>query len=550
MTLITITTVGYGEVHPLSFCGRIFNSFLIFFGVTMMLLAVGGMTQVIIELELTQYFGKRRTRKMIDKLQDHIIVCGFGRVGRGAAHELQRAGVPFLIVDKSEDRVEWAMRDGMLAVLADATDDETLKHAGVLRAKGLIATLQSDADNLFVILSAKALKPTLQVSARVASEQSEKKMRLAGADYVFAPYDMTGNRMAQVMLKPHVFQFIDFTTKGMGLDVGIEQFSVPASSEFASKSLAESKIRKELGVIVLAIRKSDGRMLFNPPAEAEIEAGDYLIVMGEAANLQQAGAAAGRGARVKVLTAAQMRDVDRRTAELGIPEHHSDGECRASRGRVSGTRVCAARGAAHRGGVRQGQQWRRWVGCGAAALSRVSNRSGCASCWQAIRTDAGRCAGELQDAGGRGLPRVSGDHARDADGDAGHRRGAGNWPRRAGQRESGRVDRAINRDFPLADVVAVDVPSGAASDSGDFPARRWCSAKHTVTFTALKPCLVFAARLRIGWQSPCRARLEARRSLYENDEDHARASPSRRILRGCSGRAQAIRTKACMATCW
>jgi voltage-gated potassium channel len=287
MTLITITTVGYQELHPLSFHGRIFNSFLIFFGVTMMLLAVGGMTQVIIELELTQYFGRRRTTKMINKLHDHIIVCGFGRVGRGAAHELQRAGVPFLIVDKSEDRVEWAMREGMLGVLADATDDETLKQAGVLRAKGLIATLQSDADNLFVILSAKALKPSLQVSARVASEQSEKKMRLAGADHVFAPYDMTGNRMAQVMLKPHVFQFIDFTTKGMGLDVGIEQFSVPASSEFASKSLLESKIRKELGVIVLAIRKSDGRMLFNPPAEAEIEAGDYLIVMGELASLRK-----------------------------------------------------------------------------------------------------------------------------------------------------------------------------------------------------------------------------------------------------------------------
>jgi voltage-gated potassium channel len=287
MTLITITTVGYEEVHRLSFRGRIFNSFLMVFGVTMLLLAVGGMTQVIIELELTQYFGKRRTRKMINKLEDHIIVCGFGRVGRGAAHELRRAGVPFLIVDKSEDRVEWAIREGMLGVLADATDDETLTHAGITRAKGLIATLQSDADNLFVILSAKALKPGLQVAARVNSEQSEKKMRLAGADHVFAPYDMTGNRMAQVMLKPHVFQFIDFTTKGMGLDVGIEQFSVPASSEFASKTLLETQIRRDLGVIVLAIRKSDGSMQFNPPAEAGIQAGDYLIVMGEFANLRK-----------------------------------------------------------------------------------------------------------------------------------------------------------------------------------------------------------------------------------------------------------------------
>ena len=287
MTLITISTVGYGEVHPLSPAGRVFNSFLIFFGVTIMLLAVGGMTQAIIELELNQYFGKRRTKKMIDLLHDHYIVCGFGRVGRGAAAEMQRAGVPFLVVDRNDERVEWAMKLGMLAVLADATDDQTLQDAGVLRAKGLIATLQSDADNLFVILSAKALKPTLLVSARIASEQSEKKMRLAGADYVFAPYDMTGNRMAQVMLKPHVSQFIDFTTKGIGLNVGIEQVRVAASSEFASKTLQQMQIRRDLGVIVLAIRKSDGRMLFNPPAEAEIEGGDFLIAMGETANLQR-----------------------------------------------------------------------------------------------------------------------------------------------------------------------------------------------------------------------------------------------------------------------
>jgi voltage-gated potassium channel len=287
MTLITISTVGYAEVHPLSYAGRIFNSFLIFFGVTVMLLAVGGMTQAIIELELNQYFGKRRTKKMIDHLKDHYIVCGFGRVGRGAAVELQRASAKFLVVDRSEDKVEWAMKLGMLAVLADATDDVTLREAGVLRAKGLIATLQSDADNLFVILSAKALKPSLLVSARIASEQSEKKMRLAGADYVFAPYDMTGNRMAQVMLKPHVSQFIDFTTKDIGLDVGIEQVRVSATCEFASKTLQQMQIRRDLGVIVLAIRKTDGRMLFNPPAEAEIEGGDFLIAMGESANLRR-----------------------------------------------------------------------------------------------------------------------------------------------------------------------------------------------------------------------------------------------------------------------
>lgn len=287
MTLITVSTVGYAEVHPLSHAGRVFNSFLIFFGVIIMLLAVGGMTQIVIELELNQYFQKRRAKKMIESLHDHYIVCGFGRVGRGAAAELMRARVPFLIVDNNEERVEGAIHAGMLAVLADATSDETLRDAGIMRARGLIATLQSDADNLFVILSAKALKPTLLVSTRIATEQTENKMRLAGADYVFAPYDMTGNRMAQVMLKPHVFQFIDFTTKSIGLNVGIEQLRVPVSRGQVSTCLEDLQIRKEQGVIVLAVRKSDGQMLFNPPADAAIDDGDYLIVMGEADNLRR-----------------------------------------------------------------------------------------------------------------------------------------------------------------------------------------------------------------------------------------------------------------------
>src|SRR5690349_77254 len=195
MTLITITTVGYAEIVHLGRIGRIFNSFLIFFGVTVMLLAIGGMTQTVIELELNQFFAKRRIKRMIDKLENHYIVCGYGRVGRGAADELKRSGVPFLVMDRNEDKVERAIRNGMLAVLADANQDENLLDVGIQRAKGLIATLSSDADNLFLILSAKALKPELQVSARIAEEGSEHKMRLAGADYVFAPYDITGNRM-------------------------------------------------------------------------------------------------------------------------------------------------------------------------------------------------------------------------------------------------------------------------------------------------------------------------------------------------------------------
>jgi voltage-gated potassium channel len=287
MTLTTVTTVGYGELHQLSFAGRVFNSGLILIGVITMLLAVGAMTQTIIELELTEFFNKRRVKGMISKLDGHVIVCGFGRVGRGAADELRQAGIPFVVVDHSEERVERAMREGMLGALADASRDETLRDVGIDRAKGLIATLSSDADNLFLILTAKTLNSRLQLSARVSEESSEAKMRRAGADFVFAPYNSTGHRMAQAIVRPHVQQFLDFTTRNIGLDVGIEQVQVGHRCAFAGKSLAEMAIRRDTGVIVLAIRRGSGEMLFNPPPESMVSSGDHLIAMGEAQGLRR-----------------------------------------------------------------------------------------------------------------------------------------------------------------------------------------------------------------------------------------------------------------------
>ena len=282
MTLITITTVGYEEIHPLSQGGRIFNSFLILFGVSTMFFAIGGMTQIIIELELNQYFGKRRIRAMIENLSNHYIVCGYGRVGRGAATALRNAGVSFVIIDRNDDKVERAIHDGMLGVQADANSDDTLRDVGIMRAAGLIATLSTDADNLFLVISARTLNPELKISARIAEITSSDKFRRAGAEYVFAPYDITGNRMAEALIRPHVYQFLDFTTRPgeLGLNVSLEQVPVSETSELAGQSLRHLQLRRDLGIIVLAIRKPDGNMLFNPPAEAEICGGDCLIVMG------------------------------------------------------------------------------------------------------------------------------------------------------------------------------------------------------------------------------------------------------------------------------
>jgi voltage-gated potassium channel len=287
MTLITITTVGYREIHELHRAGRIFNSALIVFGVSTIFFAIGAMTQTIIELEFSEFFGRRRIKRMIDKLDKHYIVCGFGRVGRSAAAELERAGVPLAVVDRNPEKVERALGAGIAAVRGDSTRDETLVEVGIARAKGLVAALATDADNLFLILSAKAMNPGLKVAARVGEEEAEEKLRRAGADTVFSPYASAGQQLALSLLRPHVVQFLDAATKSISLDLGLQQVRVAEGGEFAGKSLKQIQVRRDLGVIVLAIRKASGEMLFNPAAEAVLEGGDFLVVMGKHENLHK-----------------------------------------------------------------------------------------------------------------------------------------------------------------------------------------------------------------------------------------------------------------------
>lgn len=287
MTLITITTVGYQELHPLSSAGRVFNSFLIFFGVSAMFFSVGALTQTIIELELQDRYGRKRRKRLISQLHDHVIVCGFGRVGRNASYELQRANVPFLILDRSDERVRRASEVGMLAVTADATNDDDLREAGVLRARGLIAALPSDAENLFIILSAKTLNPKLIVVTRASEEQAEAKLRRAGADTVFAPYTLAGRRLANSLLRPHVVEFLDFATNAVGPEIMMEQLRVGVGTKFASKATSVMLSGSGLNVILLAIRRSNGEMIFNPPADSPIAAGDFLIVLGERPSLKK-----------------------------------------------------------------------------------------------------------------------------------------------------------------------------------------------------------------------------------------------------------------------
>src|SRR5262249_16720633 len=209
MTLMTLTTVGYGEVHPLSFHGRLFASLLMMIGVTTVFVSIAIMGDTLLRLELTDYFGRKRRDRMLKNISGHYIVCGAGRVGRGVISELLRSKANVVLIDNKVERARWATDKGVITLVGDATKDETLSQAHVDTAKGLVAAISSDAENVYVTRSAKVLNPQLVIAARASDEQAEEKLRRAGAISVFTPYSFIGHRLAQSMLRPHVATFLD-----------------------------------------------------------------------------------------------------------------------------------------------------------------------------------------------------------------------------------------------------------------------------------------------------------------------------------------------------
>ena len=289
MTLITLTTVGYGEVHPLSFYGRIFASFLMLIGVTTVFLSIAVLGETLLRLEMTDYFERRRRDRMLKDISGHYIVCGAGRVGRSVIQELLRSHATVVLIDNVIERARWAADKGVITLFGDATKDETLRQARVQTAKGLVAAISSDAENVYVTLSAKVLNPQLVIAARASDEQAEEKLRRAGATSVFTPYSFIGHRLAQSMLRPHVASFLDVASafRQSDLDLEIEQLQIEASSALVSNTLEQLRIGSKHGVIVLAVRRKSGVMQFNPSADLRIEAGDVLIAMGERRKLKR-----------------------------------------------------------------------------------------------------------------------------------------------------------------------------------------------------------------------------------------------------------------------
>jgi len=287
MTIITVSTVGYKEVAPLSLGGKIFTLILIVGGVGTVVYALGIMVEFLVEGHFTGILGRRRMRKQIEKLKNHYIICGFGRVGEQISKELESASVPFVIIDNNAERISKCEQENLLNIEGDASEDQILEAAGLKKAKGLIAVVDNDADNVMVTLSAKGLNPEIFVVARAEYEESERKLKKAGANRVVSPSTIGGRRMAALLLKPLVCDYLDVVAHGENILFQLEETEIKQDAKIANMSIKNAGVRDKTGVLIMAVKKGDGKIITNPPPSVVLEAKDRLVVMGTKEQLEK-----------------------------------------------------------------------------------------------------------------------------------------------------------------------------------------------------------------------------------------------------------------------
>jgi voltage-gated potassium channel len=276
-TVTTVATVGYREVRPLDGTGKVFTIVLIFLGVGTMLYALSALIETLVEGRLVDLLGRRRMERSIASLRDQVIICGWGRVGRSIARELEAARRPLVVIDTDAARIAQCPH---LAILGDATEDETLSQAGIQYARGLIAAVADDASNLFVTVSARAIRPDLFIVSRARSEANEEKLRRGGADRVVNPQSIGGARMAAFVMQPNVAEFVDVVMHEHNLEFRLEEITLADESPMAGLTLRDSALRDRTGALVLAVREPNGSFITNPTADLTLHAGDVLIAIG------------------------------------------------------------------------------------------------------------------------------------------------------------------------------------------------------------------------------------------------------------------------------
>ena len=281
MTVITLTTVGYREVRALDATGQLWTMLLLITGVGTLFYPAVSSVELVVEGTIRSYFRRRRMESATSKLSGHQLLCGYGRVGRQVAAEFASDGVPFVVIDQDPETVEECLAEGYLAILGEASDDAVLEEAGVRRARGLVAAVDSDADNVFVVLSARKLNPKLHIVARASSDESAAKLEMAGAERTLSPYAVGGRRLASLATQPLIVDFLDIVTRGeKGIEFRLEEFDVPEDSFIADRTIGELRIVERTGAMILATRNKEGTFDTTPSANDRLRAGDTLIVLG------------------------------------------------------------------------------------------------------------------------------------------------------------------------------------------------------------------------------------------------------------------------------
>ncbi|MUG96142.1 potassium channel protein [Scytonema sp. UIC 10036] len=287
MTVITLATVGYGETQPLGARGRLFTIALILMGVVSIGYIVNRFTEAVIEGYFQQGIRLRRQRRLMESLSEHYIICGFSRTGRQIAMEFGAEGVPFVVIDSRIESVQKAQSQGFIVYQGDATLDESLLKVGINRAICIVAALPSDAENLYIVLSAKTLNPSIRAIARASNEEALQKLQRAGADAVVSPYITGGKRMAAAALRPQVMDFVDGMLSGTDRQLYMEEFVLdPITCPFVGQTLGQARLRGQTGALLLAIRRASGELIGGPTADTVFMAGDALIAMGTAEQLR------------------------------------------------------------------------------------------------------------------------------------------------------------------------------------------------------------------------------------------------------------------------
>lgn len=287
MTVTTVTTVGYREVHELSRAGQVFTVSLVLGGVGAALYTFTQLMAVVVEGGLASHFQRRRRARMIETIANHFIVCGYGRIGSIVAKEFRLQGVPFVVIERDPERYQAAVDSGALAIDADASHEEVLKRAGIERARGLIAAVGTDAENVYTVLSARVLRPDLFIIGRAETGDSSRKLQRAGADRVISPYQIGAVQIAQTAIRPAVVDFVELATSSDNLELAMEEVTITAQSPLADHSILDANLRQRFGIIVVAIQREDRRMEFNPEPETGIRAGDKLVVLGRSESLKR-----------------------------------------------------------------------------------------------------------------------------------------------------------------------------------------------------------------------------------------------------------------------